>query len=86
MKKSLLVGCLIAASIFTGCATGGSSTPTVNGAAAGGNTTGSTNVERCSKLLGTVAFEEDQRSDWYAYLTRNYKLGSTLPVIRMLTM
>ena len=83
MKKSLLAGCLIAATLFTGCATG-SSTPSVNGAAAGGNTTGNTAVEKCSAPIGTLAFYEEQRSDWYAYLTQHYKLTSTLPVLRLL--
>lgn len=83
MKKALLVGGLLVTILFTGCVTGGG-TPSVNGAAAGGNSTGSTEVEKCDAPLGTLAFHEDQRSDWYSYLTRNYKLTSTLPVLRLL--
>lgn len=82
MKKSLLVGGLLATTLFTGCATGGSSQPSYGGAAAGKNSTGSANIERCAKPMGTLAIHEDQRSDWFAYLTRNYKLTSTVPVIR----
>lgn len=83
MKKTLLVGGLLATTLFTGCVTG-SGTPSVNGGAAGGNSTGSTAVEKCDAPLGTVTFYEDQRTDWYSYLTHNYKLTSTLPVLRLL--
>ena len=80
MKKSLLVGGLLATTLFTGCVTGSSSGYS-GGAAAGKNSTAK-GIERCAKPMGTLAIHEDQRSDWFAYLTRNYKLTSTVPVIK----
>lgn len=69
---------------LTGCvANQSSNTGDVSGSAAGSNASG-TQVEKSSKPLGTLAFYEDQHTDWYSYLTRNYKLTSTLPVLRLL--
>ena len=69
---------------LTGCVANQSSNAGgVSGSAAGSNASG-TQVEKCSKPLGTLAVYEDQHTDWYSYLTRNYKLTSTLPVLRLL--
>lgn len=43
-----------------------------------------TQLQRCDKLLGTLAVVEDQSSPWYYALTREYKLTSTVPLIRLL--
>ena len=63
---------------------GGGSKTAVTGAA-GGATTANANssLERCEQSLGTIGVVEDQNAQWYAYL-RNYKLGSTVPVLRMM--
>lgn len=82
MKKSLLISGLLATALFTGCATGGSSQPSYSGGAAAGKNSTAKGIERCAKPMGTLAIHEDQRSDWFAYLTRNYKLTSTVPVIK----
>jgi len=63
---------------------GGSKT-TATGAAGGATAEGASNqLERCSESLGTVAVVEDQGSPWYGYLHSQYKLGSTVPVLRMM--
>lgn len=63
---------------------GGGSKTAVTGAA-GGATAENANsgLERCDQSLGTIAVVEDQSATWYQYLA-NYKLGSTVPVIRMM--
>jgi len=62
---------------------GGSKT-TATGAA-GGSTAewASSQLERCDESLGTMAVVEDQTAPWYGNLAQ-YKLGSTVPVLRML--
>jgi len=62
---------------------GGASTP-ATGAAGGATSEGaSSQLERCAESLGTVAVVEDQGAAWYGYLSQ-YKLGSTVPVLRMM--
>jgi curli biogenesis system outer membrane secretion channel CsgG len=63
---------------------GGSNT-TATGAAGGAATEGASGqLERCNESLGTVAVVEDQGAQWYGYLHSQYKLGSTVPVLRMM--
>ncbi|WP_298232139.1 CsgG/HfaB family protein [uncultured Azohydromonas sp.] len=63
---------------------GGGTKSAVSGAA-GGATAENANsqLERCDQSLGTLGIVEDQSAAWYQYL-RNYKLGSTVPVLRMM--
>jgi hypothetical protein len=62
---------------------GGSKTA-VTGAAGGATAEGaSSSLERCEQSLGTLGVVEDQNATWYQTL-RNYKLGSTVPVLRMM--
>jgi curli biogenesis system outer membrane secretion channel CsgG len=62
---------------------GGAST-TATGAAGGAASDGaSSQLERCNESLGTLAVVEDQSAPWYASLSE-YKLGSTVPVLRMM--
>lgn len=65
---------------------GGSSGNTVTGAAGGGTSEGANSqLERCSETLGTLAVVEDQSAPWwYDYYSRYPKLGSTVPVLRMM--
>jgi curli biogenesis system outer membrane secretion channel CsgG len=73
---------------LTGCAgmdpiLGGSNTP-VTGSAAGSTASGASNqLERCNESLGTITVVEDQSAPWYGSLSQ-YKLGSTIPVLRMM--
>ena len=63
---------------------GGSKT-TATGSAGGATTDGASNqLERCNESLGTVAVVEDQGAPWYGYMHQHYKLGSTVPVLRMM--
>jgi curli biogenesis system outer membrane secretion channel CsgG len=63
---------------------GGGSKGPVTGAAGGASAeNANSQLERCDQSLGTLAVAEDQAAPWYAYL-RNYKLGSTVPVLRMM--
>lgn len=41
-------------------------------------------LERCDASLGTLAIYEDQNESWYDYLTRDLRLPSTIPVLRLL--
>jgi hypothetical protein len=75
---ALLPGCLATAPTM-----GGGNT-TVTGAAGGGTAQGNkSNLERCDESLGTLAMEEDVRAPWY-YQLRQYNLGSTIPVLRLM--
>ncbi|MBX0311928.1 MAG: CsgG/HfaB family protein [Sulfurihydrogenibium sp.] len=54
--------------------------------AAGGATAQDSNpqLERCEKPLGTLAIVEDTSAAWYRLLTGQFKLGSTIPVLRLI--
>ena len=58
---------------------------TVATGSAGGATSqgASSQLERCDESLGTIAVVEDQSAAWYHTLSQ-YKLGSTVPVLRMM--
>jgi len=78
---------LSAAVVLLGCAgmlPAMAETPAVTGAA-GGETAQNANsaLEHCDETLGTLGVEEDQAAPWYAQLSQ-YKLGSTVPVLRMM--
>jgi curli biogenesis system outer membrane secretion channel CsgG len=62
---------------------GGSSGNVATGSAGGVVSEGSSQLERCAESLGTVAVVEDQTAPWYTTLSQ-YKLGSTVPVLRMM--
>jgi curli biogenesis system outer membrane secretion channel CsgG len=58
---------------------------TATGAAAGSTSAGANSqLERCDRPLGTMALLEDQQASWYAVLTQQYKLTSTVPLLRLL--
>jgi len=55
-----------------------------SGAAAGGHAQGANSgLESCDEALGTMMVIEDTSSDWYRTLEHK-KLGSTVPVLRLL--
>jgi virginiamycin B lyase len=78
----------VATVVLAGC---GGTTPTLGGGGtvatggAGGATAenASSQLEKCSQSLGTLAVVEDQAAPWYRTLTQ-YRLGSTVPVLRMM--
>ena len=65
---------------------GGGSGNTVTGAAAGSASEGAnSSLESCDESLGTLRVFEDKTLPWWREYRRHYpKLGSTLPVIRMM--
>jgi len=74
--------------LLAGC---GGTMPTLGGGgtvatgSAGGATSNNANsqLEKCDETLGTLAVTEDQAAPWYAHLSQ-YKLGSTIPVLRLM--
>ncbi len=55
------------------------------GSAAGATSEGENQqLERCAKPFGTVTIVEDQNAEWYRYLTGQYRLTSTVPVLRLI--
>lgn len=55
------------------------------GSSAGSSAQGTNSaLERCYAPLGTVSFHEDKNETWYRYLTRDLRLTSTVPVLRLL--
>ena len=84
----LKLGAVASATLLGGClatapSMGGGNT-TVTGAAGGSTAAGNkSNLESCDESLGTLAMEEDVRAPWYSQL-RQYNLGSTIPVLRLM--
>ena len=63
---------------------GGSGT-VASGSASGAATANvNSQLERCSEPLGTLGVEEDQSASWYGYYSQHYKLGSTVPLLRLI--
>ncbi len=63
---------------------GGGSKGAVTGAAGGATAEGANSaIEHCDQTLGTIGVVEDQAAPWYHQLA-SYKLGSTVPVLRMM--
>lgn len=65
---------------------GGASGLTTTGGAGGATAdNASSELERCTESLGTLAVDEDQTAPWwYTYYQRYPQLGSTTPVLRMM--
>ena len=76
---------LLSACLATAPTVGDSGAKTAATGAAGGSTTNNanSNLEKCPQALGTVALVEDQGASWYVTL-QQYKLQSTIPVLRMM--
>ncbi len=62
---------------------GGSKTTESGGAGGAASQGASSQLEHCDETMGTMAIEEDQGAAWYGQLSQ-YKLGSTIPVLRLL--
>lgn len=62
---------------------GGGGTVATGGAGGATAENASSQLERCNESLGTMAVVEDQNAPWYRNLTQ-YRLGSTVPVLRMI--
>ncbi len=78
--------------LMTGCAgsapvqMGDSGAKTVATGSAGGASAANANsaLERCDRPFGSIAVVEDQNADWYRVLSGQYRLTSTVPVLRLL--
>ncbi|WP_321468133.1 CsgG/HfaB family protein [Halarcobacter sp.] len=77
---------------FTGCVSGMTQSGAADAKTAGTGSAGGANsqgankgLERCVAPIGTVSFHEDRNDTWYQYLTRDLRLPSTIPVLRLLT-
>jgi len=79
---STLAGCLGSMPVSSGDA----GAKTVATGAAGGATAENANkqLERCDRPFGTIAVVEDQNAQWYHILSGQYRLTSTVPVLRLL--
>jgi curli biogenesis system outer membrane secretion channel CsgG len=82
-----LLGTLVV--MVAGCANmqmGSPEAKTVATGSAGGANTQNANaqLEKCDGPLGTLAVVEDANAPWYGILTRQYQLGSTVPVLKLL--
>ncbi|GLQ98764.1 peptidoglycan-binding protein [Dyella mobilis] len=87
MKSCLLALGVSTALLLTGCAdmqVGGGKNP-VGGSAGGATSTGAAStLEHCDHPLGTLAVEENTNDPWYAVLTGQYHLPSTVPLLRLM--
>lgn len=93
LKRTIMTTSLIvSAMIMSGCAmsgstqSGASSAKTAATGSAGGANAQNVNngLERCVAPLGTVSIHEDKTDTWYQVLTRDLRLPSTVPVLRLL--
>lgn len=79
-----VVGALLAGCVSTAPVVGGGDKGPVTGSAGGAATENkNSSLEHCDETLGTLGVVEDQNATWFQEL-RNYKLGSTVPVIRLM--
>ena len=62
---------------------GGSKTVESGGAGGAQSQGANSQLEHCDESIGTMAVDEDQSAPWYGELSQ-YKLGSTIPVLRLL--
>jgi hypothetical protein len=89
IQLSLLTTACLAAAL-AGCnatapTIGDSNAKTAATGAAGGANAENANsqLEKCSRSMGTIAVVEDQQATWFTTM-QSYKLRSTVPVLRML--
>jgi len=79
-----VVGALLAGCVSTAPVVGGGDKGPVTGSAGGAATENkNSSLEHCDESLGTLGVVEDQNASWFQEL-RNYKLGTTVPVIRLM--
>ncbi len=81
--QALALGALLTLAGCAGTAPQLGGAPTVATGSAGGANANNANtaLEKCDRSLGTLSVVEDQASSWYIQLSQ-YKLGSTVPVLR----
>ncbi|MDH5204551.1 MAG: peptidoglycan-binding protein [Hylemonella sp.] len=80
LRTSALGASVCAILLLSGC----DSMPKVGGSAAGSSAEGNNELERCDQTMGTVTIVERSNEPWYRQLRRNYKLDSTVPLMRLM--
>ncbi len=84
LRAGIAAALLCWAGVASAQEVGGGSKGAVTGAAGGATSDGgNSTLERCDQALGTIGVVEDQSAPWYQTLM-SYKLGSTVPVLRMM--
>jgi curli biogenesis system outer membrane secretion channel CsgG len=84
LRAGIVAAALACAGVVWAQEVGGGSKGAVTGAAGGATAEGAnSSLERCDQALGTIGVVEDQNAGWYRTL-QSYKLGSTVPVLRMM--
>jgi hypothetical protein len=84
LRAGIAASLLACAGLALAQEVGGGSKGAVTGAAGGATSEGgNSSLERCDQALGTIGVVEDQNAAWYRTL-QSYKLGSTVPVLRMM--
>jgi hypothetical protein len=79
----------VAGTALVGCSNmqmGSEQAKTVATGSAAGSATSNANsqLEKCSASLGTLAIAEDTQASWYSILSGQMKLGSTVPVLKLI--
>jgi curli biogenesis system outer membrane secretion channel CsgG len=82
---AIVIGLFALSGCDTAMKIGDQGAKTVATGSAGGSTASNANtqLEHCDKTIGTLTIVEDQTAHWY-YELQQYKLHSTIPLIRML--
>jgi hypothetical protein len=64
---------------------GGGHATQAQGAAAGGNSSeANSGLETCPETLGTIMIDEQTNAGWYSAYQSQYKMGSTVPALRLI--
>lgn len=64
---------------------GGGNATVATGSAAGDATSGASDqLETCPETLGTVSIDEQTNAGWYSAYQSQYRMGSTIPALRLL--
>ncbi|AMP15909.1 CsgG/HfaB family protein [Collimonas pratensis] len=85
----ILPACLTGAILLSACSNmdlgnAGAKTEATGSAGGSSSTNANATLEHCDRSLGTLAIIEDTSAPWYGVLTGQYKLGSTVPVLKLL--
>ncbi len=79
-----LTGVLLSACSTMDMGNSGAKTAATGSAGGANAQNANASLERCDRPLGTMAIIEDTSAPWYGILTGQYKLGSTVPVLKLL--
>jgi curli biogenesis system outer membrane secretion channel CsgG len=88
-RTSILSAFAVVIPTMVGCSNmqmGDAGAKTVATGSAGGATAQNANskLERCDRSLGTLSISEDSTESWYGYMAQNYKINSTVPLLRLI--